>query len=427
MRRVMKRWIRSALGIVLAVFQGVMAGAGAAEPVALPELQEPARVNILSLQEGAFPLVTPECYTGWIAECMLDGSPATGWASAEGKTVSNGFVIALGWQTTFESFEFDTASADEAGAGARDVTVEVSGSSASEGFVTVLTASLADATDNQRFDVEQRLPARWVRLTLLNNHGSPNYTELFSFRGIGLRTDLPAPVSVSGNYDSTFSTFHLRQQGSALTGCYEYNRGLLEGTVEGRVMKLTWHESGEPGENIAETDGPAVMVFAEDGRTFQGYWWHAENAGEAPNGAWNGTRTSLEVGGCPHWAGSVGGELRKQLSGDKRARLYGIRFDFNAAAIRPESLPILDEVVALLSSEPAWTLTIEGHTDSIGSDNRNLDLSRQRADAVKAYLQSKGIGGNRLKTEGYGESRPVAENNTELGRAQNRRVELVRN
>jgi outer membrane protein OmpA-like peptidoglycan-associated protein len=77
-------------------------------------------------------------------------------------------------------------------------------------------------------------------------------------------------------------------------------------------------------------------------------------------------------------------------------------------------------------NEPGWKLVIEGHTDATGSDAHNQTLSQQRAESVKAYLVKAGVDGGRLKPTGFGESKPVADNATELGRAQNRRVELVR-
>jgi outer membrane protein OmpA-like peptidoglycan-associated protein len=133
-----------------------------------------------------------------------------------------------------------------------------------------------------------------------------------------------------------------------------------------------------------------------------------------------------QVGSCPHWAGSVSGELRKDLAATGRARLYGILFDTDSARVRGESLPTLDEVVRLLDAEAAWKLTIEGHTDSTGTLAHNQTLSEQRASSVRAYLVSKGVAAERLSSVGFGQSKPVADNATELGRAQNRRVELVR-
>ena len=139
-----------------------------------------------------------------------------------------------------------------------------------------------------------------------------------------------------------------------------------------------------------------------------------------------GKKIDSEVGGCPHWSGSVGGEMKKKLLSEGRVRVYGILFDLDSAMIRPESKPVLDEVLGVLKGEPGWKLTIEGHTDSTGGDGHNLALSQQRADSVKAYLVAGGIDAGRLLTKGFGAGKPVADNATELGRAQNRRVELVR-
>jgi outer membrane protein OmpA-like peptidoglycan-associated protein len=377
-------------------------------------------VNMLSLQEGTLPVSVPPTYSGWNAQNLLDDSPRSGWACESGKISNNVFVFELVEPAALERFEFDNSWVDADGAGAKDILVEVSAASASSGFSPVLRASLADKTDGQSFPASAKTPARWVRLTINNNQGSTEWTELFSFRGFGEKPAMPPPANISGTYESSYSLFHVGQQGTALSGCYEYNEGLLNGTIEGRVMKITWKEKGEG------NFGPAVMVISPDGESFRGFWWRQDTAQGEPDGDWQGRKIGAEVGRCPHWSGSVGGELKKQLSSEKRARLYGILFDFNSATIRPDSKPVLDEVLDLLKSEPAWQLTIEGHTDAIGSDDRNQALSQQRADAVRAYLVAGGVDASRLVAAGFGESKPVADNATELGRAQNRRVELVR-
>ncbi|HEX7503505.1 MAG TPA: OmpA family protein, partial [Acidobacteriota bacterium] len=200
--------------------------------------------------------------------------------------------------------------------------------------------------------------------------------------------------------------------------CYEFNGGLLDGAIEGRLMKITWREG--------VNSGPAVMIFSPDGKSFRGYWWRKGLENGKPNGKWDGSKATPQIGGCPHWAGSLGGELKKQLNSEGRARVYGILFDLNSAKIKAESKPVLEEVLGLLQSEPSWKLTIEGHTDSTGSSDFNQNLSLQRADSVKAYLVAARIDPGRLQTRGFGSSKPVADNASELGRAQNRRVELVR-
>jgi outer membrane protein OmpA-like peptidoglycan-associated protein len=106
--------------------------------------------------------------------------------------------------------------------------------------------------------------------------------------------------------------------------------------------------------------------------------------------------------------------------------LRGIYFDFDKATIRPESRPTLEDAAKILIENPTITVEIQGHTDSVGSDKYNQRLSEKRAKAVVNYLvQELGIDNGRLTAKGYGESRPVAENTTEEGRALNRRVEFV--
>jgi OOP family OmpA-OmpF porin len=108
----------------------------------------------------------------------------------------------------------------------------------------------------------------------------------------------------------------------------------------------------------------------------------------------------------------------------RRIVLRGVNFDFDKSSIRPDARVILDEAVATLKGEPAIRVSVDGHTDSRGTDAYNQALSERRADSVADYLSRGGISRGRLATEGFGESKPVASNMTEDGRAQNRRVEL---
>ena len=103
-----------------------------------------------------------------------------------------------------------------------------------------------------------------------------------------------------------------------------------------------------------------------------------------------------------------------------------IQFDFNKATIKPVSHPILDAVVQVLEQNPKITIEVQGHTDNVGQAAYNLKLSQQRADAVKAYLVSKGIQPGRLVAKGYGMKQPLLPNNTPANRALNRRVQFIR-
>ena len=179
--------------------------------------QQGETINLLSLQEGTMPVISPANYGGWPAEALLDESPASGWACEKGKIGNNIFVFEMINAAEIESFEFDTAAVDTEGAGAREIAVEISPAAKDSGFETILQATLAAKADTQKFKAQKRVKGRWVRLTIKNNHGAAEWTELFAFRGYGLKPAVPGPLeNISGTYDTNYSKFHIRQQGTAL-------------------------------------------------------------------------------------------------------------------------------------------------------------------------------------------------------------------
>ena len=104
--------------------------------------------------------------------------------------------------------------------------------------------------------------------------------------------------------------------------------------------------------------------------------------------------------------------------------LKGVNFDINKSVLKQESYSILDENLAILKSRPKMTITIVGHTDSDGNDAYNQKLSEARATSVMQYFLQKGIPANRMQAIGKGEAVPIADNKTEAGKAQNRRIEI---
>jgi outer membrane protein OmpA-like peptidoglycan-associated protein len=119
--------------------------------------------------------------------------------------------------------------------------------------------------------------------------------------------------------------------------------------------------------------------------------------------------------------------IEQELQETGRAEIYGIYFDFASARIRDESEPVLKEIAGLMQKNPTWKLRIEGHTDNIGGDAYNLELSNKRAASVKDALVTRyQIAAERLDSAGFGASRPKEANDTLEGRARNRRVELVK-
>ena len=105
--------------------------------------------------------------------------------------------------------------------------------------------------------------------------------------------------------------------------------------------------------------------------------------------------------------------------------LEGVNFEFDRAALLPSASTLLDENVDFLKSDSSLRVRIEGHCDLLGSDSYNQKLSEDRTLSVYNYLKAHGVESFRMSTEGYGRKKPVADNDTEEGRAKNRRVELV--
>jgi outer membrane protein OmpA-like peptidoglycan-associated protein len=106
--------------------------------------------------------------------------------------------------------------------------------------------------------------------------------------------------------------------------------------------------------------------------------------------------------------------------------LERVFFDTDRATLKPESADTLDKVAASLKDFPDVKIQVAGHTDNTGSDAHNMKLSEARAKSVMDYLVSKGVSPAMLSAKGYGETEPIADNNTKEGRAQNRRVGLRR-
>jgi OmpA-OmpF porin, OOP family len=115
-----------------------------------------------------------------------------------------------------------------------------------------------------------------------------------------------------------------------------------------------------------------------------------------------------------------------EISKTGHVSVYGIEFDTGKATLRPASEAVLVEEQKLLTNQHDWKMKIEGHTDSTGSKAGNMTLSQQRAASVVAWLTKGGITGSRLTASGLGDTKPVGDNDTEEGRARNRRVELVK-
>lgn len=131
---------------------------------------------------------------------------------------------------------------------------------------------------------------------------------------------------------------------------------------------------------------------------------------------------------CPDVAGTPENKGCPEIKEETKAifdkALQGIQFESGKDVLKNSSFDILNQVVIVMRENPTYQLAISGHTDDQGNDAKNLQLSKNRAKAVRAYLMSQGIDGARLTADGFGETKPVADNATAEGRALNRRVEF---
>jgi len=119
-------------------------------------------------------------------------------------------------------------------------------------------------------------------------------------------------------------------------------------------------------------------------------------------------------------------KLYDRIVADGKFTTRGILFDVNKATIKPESMGVINQIVKMMKAHEDLKLRVEGHTDSDGEKGFNQELSEKRAAAVKDLLVESGIASSRLKTKGHGESKPVNDNSTPEGKANNRRVEFVK-
>lgn len=417
------------------------AEAGETAPAASPASPELANgaaaqppVNLLAFAAGTQIVDKPEDNKGLFMMAydpinLIDESLGNDWSASAAKPAV--IVFELPERATLDRLVFDSAGVSRPEKSPKTVLVEMSDTSMNEGYQPILSTDLKMAENDQSFATQAKVPGRWVRLTMKSNYGD-EYIGMVEFRGYGTQLTRDAALTgISGTYEgySGWGAVHLKQEGSRVTGCYTYRNGLISGGIEGRMLKAVLIEDGLP-EN-EKTRQLGLFSFSQGNRHILGL---TRNEGAEPGSLFDqyyaGEKISDDIGDCPaipDWKGQAAqSQLGNELQGTGRARLDGVNFEFNSATIRPESKALLDQVAALLTAHPDWAITLEGHTDNIGTSAFNRTLSLQRADAVKAYLASKGVPADHLSAAGFGYDKPVASNDGEAGRSQNRRVEIVK-
>jgi len=207
--------------------------------------------------------------------------------------------------------------------------------------------------------------------------------------------------------------------------------------VEGKLEKINYDCSGKSALQVRRNTENAWRAagFTLD---FTGYDVPTHYVTARKGGQWVAVEASELTGDSQYvFTSVVAEEMKQEMTSDAKAwadeinqtghaAVYGIEFDTGKATVRPESEKVLAQVATLLKSQPDWKMKIEGHTDSTGTNTGNQTLSQQRAAAVVAWLVKGGIAPSRLTAVGMGDTKPIADNSTDAGRARNRRVELVK-
>jgi outer membrane protein OmpA-like peptidoglycan-associated protein len=231
-------------------------------------------------------------------------------------------------------------------------------------------------------------------------------------------TPLPGSKFLSGRQDDAPMTLKLPDAeepeivGTAtIVKFYAAPDGLSNlqfGTVYRDAMTTAGWKVLDHSQGMHQTDAALTAHYASRGRDI----W----------AALHGTPGEYSIAVADVGAKDLGSELAKNC----HIPLYGLLFDFNKATLKPESDPVLERVRAMLQKDAALKVEVQGHTDSVGGDSYNQSLSEARAGAVVAWLTRHEIAADRLTAKGYGKTIPIADNDTDQGRARNRRVEVAR-
>jgi OOP family OmpA-OmpF porin len=404
-----------------------------ATPVSSPENAEAGEgENLLSLANGAYLLKQPNSLDAFDYSPINVISGGMMWRSTERNLTDNVFLIETPGETTLKKVGFGTKhpfyTSEE---NAKDIVFEVSNEGPDAGFKSILETSLPKDKTEHSFPVTSEIPGRWFRLTVKNNHGSTEATALTRISGFGTQKPAEMPQGLTGTYrpidsktgkvniDDSANDLIMKQEGSSLVGCWREG-GTFSGGLEGTVAKLKWQQP-------MLGDNSGLMIFT--GKNNRLFFWRLKSGGFWAFEEFE--RTSATLGKCEGIDGFGEKDTAKKgiaddLEKSGRAVVYGINFDFNSDKLRPESKVVLDNIVSILKEKADWKMSIEGHTDNIGGAAFNQTLSEKRAASVKSYLVAAGIDESRLSSKGLGLTAPIEPNDTEFGRAKNRRVELTK-
>lgn len=383
----------------------------AAQPPPVAESES----NALSLLSGARH-VDASGQTDGTAEALIDGRPDQRWEPATGSPHEAIFELAEPYDLARAEVVNSNTEESWPGISVKKLRLEA-GASPGGPWRLLADVKLEKKKTPQSFKIAAKA-VRYVRVALTENYGNPEWYSLGELSLFGRPSD-SRKIDFNGAWDTTYGEMVLTQSGQRIFGCYgsadsKTGENTVDGTLEGRVFAGTWRQRADDGG--IEATGLIVFALNKEG-DIAGVW------GIDPQnwtGRWDGKRKGEASIACEPPEKS----LRKELVAKGRVVLRGILFDTGKDVIRPESEPVLKELVAAMNAAPGKTYLIEGHTDDRGGKDFNQVLSEKRSTSVKAWLEKAGVKA-KLKPVGYGLSRPTAPNTTDGGRAANRRVEVA--
>jgi outer membrane protein OmpA-like peptidoglycan-associated protein len=352
------------------------------------------RVDYLTFAQGAVPVGIGGAGATLGANMthalrVIDGNPAGGTIVSRANAETDvEFTYVLPAPTTFDRLAVPNVLETPSPSQTFFARVEVHGSaeSATAGFVRLAAADLRTherAGLVTELAIEARLPVRWVTLRLRGGIDMARPAMFLEFSEVvGNGTQEPAPFETrfTGAWRGRGVRLDTTQNGAVVKGCYGKTPSLF-------ILTVT-------------ADGSILGVRSSNGAPFQLYAGAAAPAGTAAS--------------CP----------APPVTPGCGAIIHGIQFAFDSATLEPASEPVLGELHKGLAADTRRSITIEGHTSSEGTEAYNRGLSERRAESVRADLIRRGLEATRLRAAGVGESRPMATNDDESGRAMNRRVEV---
>ncbi len=382
------------------------------------------QTNFLSLANGAMPVFIGEAgkqlrVSDPQAIAVIDGNPKPFILTPKPVDASARIelVYELPAATTFQRFRIPNVWETPSPSQTFVANLKISGSNQFDPqkpddaqFVHLANVDLnTHEQKNQFTDValDDAQAVRWLKLEFsggIDIQTEKSFLEFSELIGEGSQLPVPLAENFAGHWTGRGVRIELEQNAATVAGCYDDN-GQLQGTVSGRVLRATGVHQRTGVESLfvlsVDSSGALQGLRSTNGAPFKVYKGDIASA-SAKKLCTAPPSTQL---GC----GSV---------------IHGIQFEFDSAAITPQSDVVLEQLYSGLKDTGESQVRIEGHTSSEGSEAYNQELSTRRAQAVVDDLLARGLKSSKLRAFGVGEASPIASNKDEAGRSMNRRVEV---